>query len=85
MLLSSLIWFNRRIYALLFIMAVTSAIAAYWAFDVLGVAFVVVAYGTMFLRDIGWYRRSKINWPLIRDLIAWEKVIELKADLDANS
>jgi len=39
-----------------------------------------VAYGTMLLRDVGYYRRSRRVWPVVREVIAWDKVERLASE-----
>ena len=75
--IAALIWFNRRIYAILLIVALLTTAFEYWAFGSIGAAFVAVAFGVLFLRDVGYYRRSKNTWPVLREVIAWEKVQQL--------
>jgi hypothetical protein len=72
-----LVWYNRRIYAILGAVAVLTMALEYWAFGCIGAAFVAVAFGAMFLRDIGFYRRSKNTWPIFREVIDWEKLQQL--------
>jgi hypothetical protein len=74
---SAMIWFNRRTYAILFVVALLTGVFEYWAFGSIGAAFVAVAFGTLFLRDVGFYRRSKVSWPVLREVIAWDKVEQL--------
>ena len=83
--ISSLVWYNRRIYAILGVAAALTAALEYWGFGYLGAAFVAVAFGAMLLRDIAFYRRSKNTWPILREVIAWEKVEQLakQSDFDA--
>jgi hypothetical protein len=75
--IASLAWYNRRTYAILGVVAVLTGALEYWGFGWLGAAFVAVAFGAVFLRDIGFYRRSKNTWPIFREVIAWEKVEQL--------
>jgi len=72
--IGGLIWFNRRTYAILLALALVAGALEYWAFGCLGAAFVAVAFAALFMRDIGFYRRSKSTWPVLREVIAWEKV-----------
>lgn len=72
-----LVWFNRRAYAAFFAIALVSGIIAYWGFCGLGAAFVGVAYGAMFFRDLGYYRRAKHTWPVLCEVLAWDKVQQL--------
>jgi len=72
-----LFWFNRRTYAILLTAALLSGLVAYWFNDVFLLIVVAVAYGTMLLRDVGYYWRSRRVWPVVREVLAWDKVQQL--------
>jgi len=76
----ALFWFSRRTYAVLLAAALLSALLAYWLNDFFLLALVAVAYGTMLLRDVGYYRRSRRVWPVVREVIAWDKVERLASE-----
>jgi hypothetical protein len=72
-----LFWFNRRIHATLLLVGVLSALVAYWLNDFFLLMFVAVAYPTIFLRDAGHYWRSKRVWPVVQEVLAWDKLQQL--------
>jgi hypothetical protein len=75
-----LFWFSRRTYSILLIAALLSALLAYWLDDFYLLILVAVAYGTMLLRDVGYYWRSKRVWPVVREVLAWDKVQQLASE-----
>ena len=79
MSVNALFWFNRGIYAITLTAGVASAAAAYWLHDSWLLTVVVVAYGAMLLRDVGYYWRSKSVWPVLQDVLAWDKLQQLNA------
>ena len=72
-----LIWFNRRLYALLVSAAVVTVAGVYLAGEHQFATLFAVAYGSFLFRDLAYYRRSRIVWPVISRMLAWEKVEEL--------
>jgi len=77
MTIGGLCWASRQVYALMLILFGVAAALFYFAFGVLGAAFAGVAFVTVLLRDIGYFRRSAQTWPAIRKVIDWEKVAAL--------
>ena len=75
-----LIWCNRRIYLLLILLFAVVATLFYFAGGMLGASFAGVALIVMFLRDIGYYRRSVALWPVLQRVLDWKKVEELARD-----
>jgi hypothetical protein len=73
-----LIWANRRMYLLLcFIFGVVAAVV--YAFcGALVASFFGVAFVAVFVRDIGFYRRSIAIWPVLLQVLDWSKVEELE-------
>jgi hypothetical protein len=72
-----LIWANRRMYLLLILAFGTLAALAYIYFGALGAWFLLVAFAAVFVRDIGFYRRSVAIWPIFQQVFDWNKVEEL--------
>jgi hypothetical protein len=52
---------------------------AYSCYGVITAAFVGGAFAVMVLRDIGWYRRTVANWPVLQQVIDWSKVEQLSS------
>jgi hypothetical protein len=77
MSIAALFWASRRVYLLIFIGLSFIGWLAYTSFGWLGVAFVVVAFITAILRDLGYFIRSARVWPVIRQTIDWSKVERL--------
>jgi len=74
MTITGLIWANRRIYFLLFVLF--GAIA--WFFYLLGgwwlASYALVALVCAVARDIGYYRRSARIWPVVKEVLDWQKI-----------
>ena len=79
MSVGALFWFNRRIYAFILSGGLLSAALAYWLNDFFLLTIVAVAYGTMFLRDAANYWRSQSVWPVLQQVLAWDKLQQLAA------
>ncbi|SFN37607.1 hypothetical protein [Dokdonella immobilis] len=77
MSIPALFWFNRGIYAIILTAAVVSVGVAYWLNDFFLLTLVAVAYGTIFLRDAANYWRSQSTWPVLRQVIEWDKLRQL--------
>jgi hypothetical protein len=81
----SLLRFNARGYfRLLFLAAIIIAIE--WAFTgwIIGSFFVCFLLGA-FCRDIGLYLRTCRTWPLVREIVDWNKVAQKEAELKSQS
>ena len=83
MSIGALFWFNRRLYAFLVLAGLLSAALAYWLNDFVLLTIVAVAYGTMLLRDVGYYWRSQSIWPVLQQVLAWEKLQQLATSSSA--
>jgi fumarate reductase subunit C len=81
MSIASLLWFNRRLCAILLSVALVSVVAMQLIWGSYAAGLIAVAYATMFLRDLGYHRRSVISWPVTRELLDWGKVLEREATL----
>ncbi len=68
---------NARIYAILVFAFIAFGIYCYWFFGIVGASLVGVSGFTVMLRDIGYFRRSAKFWPVLDDLIDWQKADEL--------
>ena len=77
MTIGGLWWASRRMYALMLICFGISAALFYFALGLLGVEFAGVAFVSVLLRDIGYFRRSVRAWPVVREVIDWEKLTAL--------
>jgi hypothetical protein len=79
MSVGTLFWYNRRIYAYILTGGIVSAALAYWLNDWVLITIVLVAYPTMLLRDAAYYRRSMSIWPVLQEVIAWDKLEQVAA------
>ena len=77
MTIAGLFWANRRTYLLMCVLL--GAIAAFVSTLAghIGAAFVGVAGAVVILRDIGYFRRSAAIWPLLEQIIDWDRVEQL--------
>ncbi len=82
--IAGLIWCSRQQYIALLTMMVASTVVIYWRFRFIGVAFAGAAYGATFIRDLAYMRSSKASWPVLREIIDWEKVEVLKQESRAS-
>ena len=78
--IGQLFWFSRRTYAILLTTAALSALVAFELDDYFLLVIVAVAYGTMLLRDVGYYWRSRRVWPVVREVLAWDKLQQLASE-----
>ena len=72
-----LFWANRLTYLLSVVAFSIFAVLAHYAYGPLGPAFVAVAFTVMLLRDIGYYRRAVATWPIVREVLDWNRVEHL--------
>lgn len=79
MTVSGLFWANRRIYLLLTLFFGLATALFYRALGGIAAGFVLTAYATLILRDIGHNRRSVQVWPMVREVLDWSKVEQLAA------
>ena len=69
-----LFWANRRIYLLLVIIFGVAAglfysVGGWWL-----AGYALVALACTLLRDLGYYRRSARIWPVVKDVLDWQKI-----------
>lgn len=80
MTIIALVRFNWRLHAMLLI----SGIATVWAMAVLATPFFAWMFAAanvaVVVRDLGHYRRSSRAWPMIRNVLDWQKIAELSRD-----
>lgn len=74
-----LIWANRRMYVLLFLAFSVLAALAYSQFGSLGASYLLVSFVAVVVRDIGFYRRSIAIWPILEQIVDWQKAEDLAA------
>jgi hypothetical protein len=79
MTIAGLVWANRRIYILLLVLFGTVGGFFYNAFGAAIAGYVAVAFLVILVRDIGYYRRSVKIWPVIQQVLDWQKVEQLAA------
>jgi len=77
MTLTGLLWANRRLYVLLLLAFAAMAALVFSTSGANAAAFVGVAFAVVILRDIAWYRRSISIWPLLTELLHWDKIEKL--------
>ena len=76
-----LLWFSRKVYLLMSLYFGILMGGAYWMLGEYAAGAVGIGYFSMILRDIGYFRRTAMVWPVLREVIDYEKVSELlKAD-----
>jgi len=85
MTVANLIWSNRRAYAfLLFIFS--AGVALLYALDPGAAKLAGFAFAGILLRDVGYFRRTVQNWPVIKEAMDWNKVTELlRTDAPPNA
>ena len=74
MTVGGLFWANRRTYLLMLIAFGLLGWLAYSAFGWAGASYVVVAFIIAVARDLGYFIRSARAWPVLREVIDWNKV-----------
>jgi len=74
---SALLWANRRNYLIL--LSALGGLGGFFYLAVGGVSasFFAVAFVISVLRDIGHYRRSIDIWPVLRQVLDWNKIDQL--------
>ena len=70
----ALLWANRRIYLILFLVFGALAAFLYSAYGITAAAFIAVAFSVTVLRDISFYRRSATIWPVLQQVLDWNKI-----------
>ena len=80
MTIGSLLWASRKVYAIL--LGVFGVVIAYFYFVDLAFigSFFVVALAATLLRDFGYFRRSVAIWPVLREVIDWDRVAQKLRD-----
>ena len=80
MTIAALIRFNWRLHAVLLILG----IATIWAMAVLAAPFFAWIFAAanvaVIVRDLGYYRRSSRTWPMVREVLDWQKIAALSHD-----
>lgn len=74
MSIGALFWANRRMYLLMFVAFALAGWLVYSSFGWSGVAYLIVAFITAILRDLGYFIRSARVWPIILETIDWSRV-----------
>jgi hypothetical protein len=83
MSIGALFWASRRTYLLMFLGFAVPGWLTCGRFGWSGVAFLLVAFVTALLRDLGYFIRSARAWPIIREALDWDKVEALLAAEEA--
>jgi hypothetical protein len=74
MTVAGLFWTNCRLYILLLIPFGAAAALFYFAGGWRLVGYALVALFSLLLRDIGYFRRSARIWPVVKEVLDWEKI-----------
>ena len=77
MTILGLFWSNRRIYVLTVVLFGGIVAACDRWVDPRLAAFMAVAFLAVLVRDIGYFRRSVQIWPLLQEIVDWDKVAAL--------
>ena len=85
MTITSLLWANRRMYALLATAFGLFAVFLYYAIGPFAAWYIGVAFATLLARDIGFYRRSAMLWPVLEQVFDWERVEQLAASAEPDT
>ena len=72
--------FNAKLYALLLIGSLAIAVILYLTVGGPVTAICVSLIVGTLARDVGTFRKSVMNWPLLNEIIDWKKAEELSAD-----
>jgi hypothetical protein len=77
MTVSTLFWFYRSEYTVIFIVGVVSIliVCILQAFILMGI--LLVAYSILLLRDAANFRHSAEVWPVLKHLLTWDRVEKL--------
>jgi hypothetical protein len=79
----ALCWVSRRTYFLMFLVFAGLGWLTYGNFGWFGAAFLIVAFVTALLRDLGYFIRTARVWPIIGETLDWSKVEALLAAEEA--
>jgi hypothetical protein len=84
MTVSGLFWASRKAYLILF--ALFGAVAAlyYSAGWNVGASCVGMAFVSIVVRDIGHFRRSAAVWPVVREVLDWDRVASKLGNQDSQ-
>lgn len=77
MTISGLFWANRRIYLLLLMLFGVATGLFYIAGGWRMASYALVAEFCILLRDVGYFRRSARMWPVMKEVLDWQKVERL--------
>jgi integrase len=81
MSVGALMWANRRSFALFVLYFAVLAGVFYFLINPFAAGVVMGACLVAMLRDVGYMRRSAKVWPVLREVIQWDRVSEM---LNAN-
>ena len=85
MTITGLLWANRRTYALLAVAFGVFAAFLYYAIGPFAAWYIGVAFATLVVRDIGFYRRSAMLWPILEQVFNWDRVEQLAASAEPST
>ena len=77
MAIAGLLWASRRIYAVLLLLFSAAAGLLYILVTPAAPAYVGSALVVVILRDIGYFRRSVMLWPVLEQVLDWNHVEQL--------
>ena len=85
MTITGLLWANRRMYALLATAFGLFAAFLYYAVGAFAAWYIGVAFATLLARDIGFYRRSVMLWPVLEQVFDWDRIEQLAASAEPKT
>ena len=85
MTVAALLWANRRVYLIMGLFFGGLGSFVYSQFGSEGAVLVAVAFVTVVLRDIGYWRRSVKIWPVLKQVLDWNKVEQLASPNSTES
>ena len=69
--------YNTKLYLILLVLSsIVTALVWFFVQSAVGCLFITFILGAI-VRDIGHFRRTVRNWPLVREITDWEKAEEL--------
>lgn len=72
-------WANRLEYVKMAVIFCIFGVVAHHMVHSLGVPLLAVVFCVVCLRDLGYYRANVKVWPLLRQVLDWDKVEEMAA------
>jgi hypothetical protein len=83
--LISMYRFNARLYAWIGVLCLGVTLFYYFLVDLQAACIVGALFVGMLLRDIGTFRKSIRNWPLLQEIIDWDKATLIMKKIDTKA